>query len=720
MPHSDSPLTSTLTRRVFLYGSASTLLLASAEPIHTLHNENMHLELHAGPEGVYLTKLALNREPGWPGKGFSDNLLPTTAATTLLRSGTAILVEGSGWHGSRMPAHSKITASPGQLQLQGIELGPVEHPVAREDWSLELTANRLRWRIKRTYLEPCRLTADRFPALVLSTQNDHDGYAEIPGFLDADMLLDGIKGFPVELSSQWYEVTSPRREQSIHFSPSNLNAKLRLTSGSFSYAKAVADGTASAVTLGAESVDRTKPAKTCERGAVEQQDWSLDLTPADNSGLDIQLPDQFLNTQLISFAGVYNQWLGWIFGNNPASTPCLHEMAWFPMIHGIQRANSELHQAAERELAFFANTGVDPNGYVMPRWWIEGYYKVPWGNLHDQIPHFILAVYYHAIYTGNRDFVRSIMPVVWRVAHYMQSLDTDGDGVVEIPDTSGLPDGKRHCSNWYDIIEFGHKDAYINIQCVEALLALAELSAWLGDAERAAEYKGRHARAAEAHNRVFWNEGESLYSDWIDVHGERRNYFYTDHNLMAVIQGVADPQRSHRILQNLDEHYARLCRDHKVSRDAIYATPSNMRPILQLGDMVDFGKRSSQTIYPNYENGCAFFHSTGFEIAARAVNGDSAGAYQVFERCMRFGYSKNRLWGAALKWDTGDLVSEPLCDSLLIAWGFLHGCFGAWPGLDGVRFTGRPPAQMEGATYKFCHLGKDIALEIRNGATRQM
>ncbi len=668
---------------------------------------------------MYLSKLALNREPGWPGKGFSDNLLPGKADSTLLHSGTAILLEGSGWHGSRMPDPSKVTTAPGVLHLEGIELGPVERPIAREEWFIELGSKGLIWRINRTFLEACRLTADRFPALVFGTHDKRSGgYSEIPGFLDVDMGLDGIKGFPIESTEQWYEVVSPRREQNIHFAPSNLHAKVRLASGFFSYAKSVADGTASAVTLGAESIDRTLPAKAYGRGAVEKQEWSFAIEPADKNPLDVRLPDRALNVQLVSFAGVYNEWMGWVFGNNPASTPCLHEMGWFPMIHGIQRAHPELQRAAERELDFFARTGVDQNGYVMPRWWIEGYYKVPWGNLHDQIPHFLLAVYYHAIYTGNKQFVRSLMPVVRRVANYMNLLDVDGDGVFEVPETSGLADGKRHCSNWYDIIEFGHKDAYINIQCVEALKGISELAAWLDDSELSNEYKGRHARAAEAHNRVFWNEGESLYSDWIDVHGERRNYFYTDHNLMAIMQGVAGSERAGRILRNLDEHYAKLCRDYKVSRDAIYATPANMRPISRLGDMVDFGKRSNQTVYPNYENGCSFFHSTGFEIAARAVNGDSDGAYQVFERCMRMGYERNRLWAAALKWDTGELVSEPLCDSLLIAWGFLRGCFGAWPGLDGVQITGRPPAKMEGASYTFSHLGKDVSIEIRKGVTR--
>ena len=38
--------------------------------------------------------------------------------------------------------------------------------------------------------------------------------------------------------------------------------------------------------------------------------------------------------------------------------------------------------------------------------------------------------------------------------------------------------------------------------------------------------------------------------------------------------------------------------------------------------MVFNGSLQNQIDYPNYENGGSFFHSTGFEIAARAVSGD--------------------------------------------------------------------------------------------------
>ena len=47
-----------------------------------------------------------------------------------------------------------------------------------------------------------------------------------------------------------------------------------------------------------------------------------------------------------------------------------------------------------------------------------------------------------------------------------------------------------------------------------------------------------------------------------------------------------------------------------------------MLPISVKGDMVDNGTLNNQTYYPSYENGGSFFHSAGFEIAARAVAGD--------------------------------------------------------------------------------------------------
>ncbi len=142
----------------------------------------MRLELHAGPEGVYLASLALNREPGWPGQGFSGNLLPGKADTDSVaqRHGHSGGRSRAGMAAAcRIPP--KLRPGPAGCAVEGIELGPAERPLAREEWSLELGAGGLRWRITRTFLEACRLTADRFPALVLSTQAGRGRYSEIAG-----------------------------------------------------------------------------------------------------------------------------------------------------------------------------------------------------------------------------------------------------------------------------------------------------------------------------------------------------------------------------------------------------------------------------------------------------------------------------------------------------------------------------------------------------------
>jgi hypothetical protein len=719
-----------LTRKAFL-DAASVALVAPLQAAaghpdsFQLANEFFRLRLHADSDSIRIEHLS------WSENGrFTANLLYTKPGL-LARSSTALRVDGGDWFVSRAAEQTKTsTVDSTRLRIEDLFLGPLDRPFARETWTIELNGNEITWQIERTFLEDCRVTADRFPALVFRTgatkgetlSSPGSSFGEIAGFLDPDMQLDGVCAFPLDPKTRCHEVVSPNREQEVVFAPSSMALASRLSEGWFSYAKTPADGTSPYVAIGAESVDRRAGTVVRRRGSTQVQKWSLKLVKHQGiAPLKLELPDHFLNEQSQSFAAVKNGWMGWMFGNNPASVPCLHEMAFFPMVQGIYAAHDKSLAALRKQLTFFAETGVEPDGYVLPRWWVEGYYRVQWGNLLDQIPHFILAMYHHAIQTGDRAWLRSVMPVLDRVAKYQIALDRDNDGVAEIPKTSGLPNGEHDCSNWYDIIKFGHKDAITNVYCVMALDAMAEMKAWLGDADGAARFGKLYARAVEGYNRVFWDHERGFYMDWIDVREKMpesgRRYFYTDQNLLAIVCGIADQAKAQRILANLDRRYDELCRQFKIPREAIWATPCNMIPITQLGDMVDFGERANQKHYPNYENGNAFFHSTGFEIAARAVAGQSEQAYDTFERVMRHGYAHNRLWAAGLKWDTGFLSSEPLDDSLLILWGFLRGCFGVWPRLDGLRQTGAPSWRLDGARYTFCYLGRDVTAEVRGGRT---
>ncbi len=585
----------------------------------------------------------------------------------------------------------------------------------RERWQVTSNAEGFEWRIRRQFLRDARMEADRFPALIFPTHTGK-GFSEIPGFLDPEMILSGTEAFALgDWEKQaWYEALSAAREQQVQLAPSGRVYDVRFTTGLFSYAKTCADGTAPAVSLGAESVDRRRGPVAYSAGSVQEQVWTWRRAAA-APPFRLEMPDRFLRDQVHSLAHVHNQWMGWLFGNNPASVPILHEMGWYPMIQSVYASDRRLRQALERQLLFFAESGVEPTGQPFPRWWMKGYYKVVWGNLMDQAPHFIMAMHYHALNTGNRDFVRQVMPALERVARFLLSLDRDGDGVAEVPGTSGLPDGQHDCSNWFDIVKFGHKDAYVNAYAVAALEALAELKEWMGEPARA--YREAHSRFAAGFNRAFWDEHAVYYMDWIDTAGRGRRYFYTDPNLLAIIFGIADRTRARRILANLDARYAALASQFRLSREAIWATPANMYPVSDPGDLVDFGKLGNQRVFPNYENGCSFFHTTGLEIAARGVAGQPGRAYEVFARVMREGYARNRFWAAALKWDTGELISEPLNNALLILWGFHHGCLGLRRSLAGLRATGSPAPQLEGAKHEFSFLGRDTAVQVRQGET---
>lgn len=60
---------------------------------------------------------------------------------------------------------------------------------------------------------------------------------------------------------------------------------------------------------------------------------------------------------------------------------------------------------------------------------------------------------------------------------------------------------------------------------ITALSAMAEMANFLGGvhAAEASKWDALHAKAVASFNKEFWNETAGLYSDWIDIRGQRRN-----------------------------------------------------------------------------------------------------------------------------------------------------------------------------------------------------
>jgi hypothetical protein len=80
--------------------------------------------------------------------------------------------------------------------------------------------------------------------------------------------------------------------------------------------------------------------------------------------MDIHLPNGTLQAQVAIIVGSQYQLMGWMIGNNPASSPCLHEMAHWPLMSSMFNAGSTAFGAMQKQLSFFAQCGFAPSAYV--------------------------------------------------------------------------------------------------------------------------------------------------------------------------------------------------------------------------------------------------------------------------------------------------------------------------------------------------------------------
>lgn len=689
-----------------------------------ISSDYFQLEVTSNGSGLYLSSFQF-KVPN--SAKFSSNLFPSKPKVyEMTNTGFAILdnTQKIIWCWSFGNSSTVIKEEGSELHVSNIWLKPTINSndiYAKEDWDISLIGTEFIWNIKRTFLTDLLLVMDRFPTMTFGT--DYNSGQQIAGFLDSDILLNSTQGFAMMYSSPapWFEVISLKLKENLRFSPLVVELRNDFSSGYFSFSKQQSDGTPPTFAFGIETINRTAQfiGQQIKAGYSVTQTWYLSYNenPDSISELVFNLPASEKDTeQLIQqFGLVHVMYMGFLFGNNPSSVPVLQEMAVFPMIQSIFSNSPETEMALKRELIFFAKSAIDSKGYVAPRWWMGGFYTASWGNFHDQVPHFILSVYYYLTITGDLNFFNQVQSSVDKVSHYMiQTLQMDKQGIPILP-TSGLADGGLHTSNWFDIIEFGYKDALVGIYCIRAVQALMEIAQWTKQPDKFHYFQTIYKTSVAAYNSVFWHEEFGFYKDWIDSKGYERTYFYTDQNLLAIIFGIADPEtQGKRILQNLDNYYDRLEKRFNVTRKQIWATPCNMIPVIALGDLVYNGSLANQYDYPSYENGGSFFHTTAFEILARAMLGQQNESFNVFKLLLNEGFKKNQLWGGLLGWTKGVLYSEPMNNALLILWGFFRAAFGINPMLNELQYKTNPFSALEGSSFQFAYLGKNMNCTIQS------
>jgi hypothetical protein len=681
--------------------------------------------------------------------GAGDN----TGGSTLLSS----ITQGLAAVPRCISPECEITSTSTMLTISGLQImtGSIN---ATEDWTLSIiNVSSVSWNINRVFNTGGAIDVDRFGLSLETTGGLPIHSQQIPSYIDLDMFLNtsSTGGFSIKNSA--FEYLSPNSRQTVRFSPTGalfvFEAEAKYNSNSiplfWSFAKPFADGT-TWCNIGYESVDPRSLPRTVAVGDVQTLSMTMNLVatevpvPSDVidpfPAIDAFIPNSTLASQIATLTAVQYQLNGWIFGNNPASVPCLHEMSWWPLITSLFPADSPALKSMQKELTFFTTCGWQSSNYtgnyntahscnisdgskfgLTQRYASSGFYWCPWGPLQDQNVMMPIAVYYTALATGDMEWLASMKPALQAVQAYLSSRGLDITGpnglVVFTSPSSGLADGGKHSANWYDVIEFGNQDAYLAVHGVWAMSCLSEIYKALGDAPASDRASIIHKASIIDFNELFWNDTFNSYMDWIDVEGNKRNYFYVDIAFTAILAGVADESKTSALFSHYDSRLAEIYSEYNVTPGNIWSPPCNLYPIT---NPLEYATQEGKMTFPMYENGGSFFHSAGLQFGALGTAGRADDAYTGFLGLMNSGFGETRGWAQQLYWGEVDsLVGfDPLNTALLSVWGFFRATFGVAPSFSGLVVVNSPAKNMEGARWNMSYLGRSTCVKVEQGTTK--
>ena len=123
----------------------------------------------------------------------------------------------------------------------------------------------------------------------------------------------------------------------------------------------------------------------------------------------------------------------------------------------------------------------------------------------DSTPLFLLGLDHYVRATGDRELLRQLWPSVRRAMRFLDSTDTDGDGLIE---NTAVGHGWIEGGALYG----AHTTFYLAGLWVATLEAIERLAVWMVDDELAALARERHAVAAATLEEGFWDPQARTYS----------------------------------------------------------------------------------------------------------------------------------------------------------------------------------------------------------------
>lgn len=171
----------------------------------------------------------------------------------------------------------------------------------------------------------------------------------------------------------------------------------------------------------------------------------------------------------------------------------------------------------------------------------------PYDTRHfDTNARFIDAIDRYYQWTGDRAFLRALAPRVRLAMQYQLETLGGADGLIVTVSKDVTGRHKGVGDNYWDILPFGHLDAYANIAFYRSLAAIDRIEKALGGIQTV-DYDALRAKVRRRFNAVFWDEKAGRYIGCVDIDGARHDYGFTFVNLEAMAAGLADEGQVRRI-----------------------------------------------------------------------------------------------------------------------------------------------------------------------------
>ena len=246
-------------------------------------------------------------------------------------------------------------------------------------------------------------------------------------------------------------------------------------------------------------------------------------------------------------------WMGpqasWVLANNSLSDPASCSLYFYaePMLFWHQPVPGvDIQVLLRRSLDYWLQNHVSAQGHVNA-----------FGRMYDLYPStgasLIISAWDYWKISGNTAWVDQQIDVLHRMADYLQRRDVDKDGLIESygSGNAGTLRDPDRADIWFEMIHFGHKNAWANALEYRAFLCTAEMLDATGHPKGGTYYRGIAAKLREAYVRQFLSPQTGWFVSWVSQDGQVHDYCHTFVNGIAVAYGMVPPDEGKKILSRV-------------------------------------------------------------------------------------------------------------------------------------------------------------------------